>query len=212
MRSARPLSTVWAESGPSAVALSAALLVAERVGAVALAWALLGGGGAVGLALGAGLACLFAARAVVRGAQRSNAQERLHQATARALLAGDMLRASPLDDEDAQGAVLEGAVVGSRFVSEIVPDFIGDALVALVTLGAFAATQPVRVVAAAVAALAAATAAAFLARRLVRRAEERAWRLHGPVVDDLVATLAGRLELVANGREEGFLGEVRDRL
>jgi ATP-binding cassette, subfamily C, bacterial CydD len=215
MRPPHPLATVWSVSGPACardVAVSATLLCLERAGSVALAFEVLSGDRTGGLVAGGALAALYAARAIVRGGQRSTVQERLHQATARALLGGDMLRASPLDDEDGQGAVLEGAVMGSRFVSEVVPDLIGDALVGLAVAAAFVWAQPLGLVGISALALAGATAVAFAVRRVVRRAEERAWRAHGSVVDDLVAMLSGRLELVANGREHGFLADVRRRL
>ncbi len=215
MTPARPLTTVWSASGPAPgrdVAVSAAMLVLERVGAVGFALALVHGRRDATLLASGALAGLYAVRALVRGAQRSAVQERLHAATAKALLGGDVLRASPLDDEDAQGAVLDGAVFGSRLVSDVVPDLVGDALVGLAVCGWFVAVQPLHVVAAAAATLSFAIAAAALARRTVRRAEDKAWRLHGPVVDDLLAMLSSRLELVANGREAGFLTQVQRRL
>ncbi len=210
-----PLSTVWSASASSPtrdVAVSAAILVLERAGTIAFALELVRGTRETALLASGALAALYAARAILRSTQRSAVQERLHAATAHALLGGDVLRASPLDDEDAQGAVLDGAVYGSRFVADIVPDLVADALVGIVIMAWFVAAQPFGVVAASAVGLGAAAGAAILVRRTVRRHEDRAWRLHGPVVDDLLAMLSSRLELVANGREVAFLGDVKGRL
>ncbi len=207
----RPLAIVWRASGPRRardVAASAAMLVVERVGTVAFALEIVRRERDAALLASGALALLYAARAVVRGVQRSRVQERLHLATARALLGGDVLRASPLDDEDAQGAVLDGAAAGSRFMSDVVPDLFADALVCITMLLWLGAVEPHQVLG--VTAVAVVTGALLLAvvRRAVRRAEDRAWRLHGPVVDDLLAMLTSRLELVANGREIAFLARV----
>src|SRR6478736_5546263 len=51
-----------------------------------------------------------------------------------------------------------------------------------------------------------------VARRVTVSSEERAWAAHGTIVDDLVALLGGRLELVANGRDASFRAETRARL
>lgn len=215
MQRVQPLRTVWAAAGPDATRgalVSSTLLLLERAGAVALALEIVRGASFAIAGLGAGLALLYGARALHQGTRRSVVQERLHTSTAVALLGGDVLRATPLDDEDAQGAVLDGAVTGSRFVSDVAPDMLADGLTVLVVGVWLAVAQPLHVVAAAAAALAAATVAAVLVRRIVRRAEERAWHLHGPVVDDLLAMLSSRLELVANGREKGYLGLVARHL
>src|SRR5205823_2919964 len=57
-----------------------------------------------------------------------------------------------------------------------------------------------------------AAAGVLVARRVTARAADRAWREYRPVIDDLIAGIGARLELVASGREEAFAARYNDRL
>ncbi len=158
------------------------------------------------------LAVTFAARGAVRGLLRAGVQRRIHEAATDALLEGDVLRSSPLADQDAHAAILDGALFGSRLLTDFLPDLAGEA-VASVGFAAFVvATQPARIVVVAAIALVLVAGGVLFARWLTERASERAWRAYGPVHEDLLSVLGGRLELVANGRKEHFRSAARGRL
>jgi ATP-binding cassette subfamily C protein CydCD len=193
-------------------AFTSALLVVERLLVAAGAYLAVTASLSKAVVLAGALGLLFAARGAARGVLRAGAHERLHEAAGDALLDGDVLRASPLDDADAHAAVLDGAVYGAKLVTDTVPDLVAD-VVAAAILGAYvAAVEPARLTGAGALALVLAAAGLVVARRWSGAAADRAWAAYTPVNDDLLAILGGRLELVANGHKDAFRAVARAHL
>jgi ATP-binding cassette subfamily C protein CydCD len=193
-------------------ALTAALLVIERLLVAAAAYLAIAAGVSAALPVTVTLALLFLGRGAVRGVLRAGVHERLYEAAGAALLEGDVLRASPLEDTDAHAAVLDGVVCGARVLTDTIPEFVADA-VASVILGVYVArVEPTRVTGVGGLALALGAIGVVVARRVTEAAQERAWTAYEPVHEDLLALLGGRLELVANGHKESFRAATRVRL
>jgi ATP-binding cassette subfamily C protein CydCD len=193
-------------------AAASTLLVLERLLLAAAAYLAVAASVPAALPVAAALAGLFALRGAVRGVARARVHERLQEAASDALLEGDVLRASPLEDEDSHAAVLDGTIQGARLLTDTVPDLAADTVAAAV-LGAYVAvTEPAKVTGVALLALALAAIGVVVARRVSGAAAERAWSAYTKVNDDLLAVLGGRLELVANGHKEAFREAARERL
>ncbi len=210
-----PISTLLSALTPAPYALgalSAVLLLVERVLGVTIAVRLVEQTPSRALLFTGLLAVVFAMRGATRGALRVRARALVHAAAVDALLTGDVVRTSPLADDDAQTAVHEGAHRSVLLISETLPNVMGDALGALV-LGAYAVVvQPARVVAVGGVALVVAALAVVAVRRITLGTEGRAWRAYMPVYEDLLTALGARLELVANGKHALFRADTEKRL
>ena len=204
-----PIATLVTSLAPAPygwAALSAALLLTQRilVVAVAVELALAPHARTDTLLVGGALAAIFALHGAVRGALRVRLRTRLHVAALDALLAGDVVRTSPLEDDDAQTAVHQGTHQGIQLLGDTLPNVAGDAIAALVLGTYVAVVQPTRVVIVGGVALIVATLAVVVTRRMVAGSSNRAWRAYSRVYEDLFAALGARLELIANGRDAAF--------
>lgn len=161
------------------------------------------------LLISATLALIFAVREVVRAHCARWAREALIRGATEALLRGDVLRASPLPEQDAEAAIFQGIYFGERLVTDVAPGLVGDLVAALVLAALLAQRLPARLVAVGLAALAAAALAIVVARRWTSRAVARADRAYVPVIEGIVAALGARLEMVASGRAAEHLADLR---
>jgi ABC-type multidrug transport system fused ATPase/permease subunit len=185
-------------------AVSAALLAIERVLFVLTALELSTSSFLTSAAIAAGIGVLAVFRSLARSAMARRARTSFHMGAVRALLAGDVLAASALPDEDTQNAVLQGVDAGEHLVTEHLPDSAGE-LVGAIGVGAllWSHAEP-RAMAISAVALSLGILVVGLARRFTQRQVERGWEMYVPVMDKMIDLFRGRLEIVAHGLDDRF--------
>jgi len=190
----------------------ALLHLIERLAVVAVALTFVRSAGASAVAAVIGVAGVVAIRALARGAFRAAVQVALHRRVVVALLHGDLLRAAPLDDDDAEAAILDGLEAVERLLTDAAPSLAADVVASAVLAAVLAAALPPRVLGVGAAALACAAAGLVVVRRVTFGEVDRAWRAYRPIVDRLVGAIAGRLEIVANGARAAYVAELDEEL
>ena len=183
----------------------ALLHLAERLAVVGVALTFVDGGGPRAIAAVIGVAAIVALRALARGGYRAAVQVALHRRVVVLLLHGDLLRAAPLDDDDAEAAILDGVETVERLLTDAAPSLVADVAASAALAALLAAVLPPRVLVVGAAALACAAAGLLVVRRVTFREVDRAWRAYRPVVDRLVGAIGGRLEIVANGARRAYV-------
>jgi ATP-binding cassette subfamily C protein CydD len=191
-------------TGARRASLYSFLHLVERLVLVAAAFVITAEGGAAAIAVACVLAAMVAVRAAVRTSLMRDLQVELHRTAVDRLLDGDVVATSALADSDVEASVLEGVGYGVRLAGAVVPEILADALATLVILGLLLVMAPARWILVGMLALAMAGLGIVMAQRITRKEEGRAWESYRPVVDGLVATIGGRLEIVANGSADLF--------
>ena len=193
------------------VILVASLGVLERTLAPALAWTLvqrtLRDKVAVTLLFGA----VFTVRAVTQRMFIARTQAELLERTAASVLAGDVLRADILADQDLHFEAAQAVYQTSQVFSQTLPNALGDALACVLLAVGVAWFEPARLVVLAAALTLVAAAALLVSRRAVAGAVERSWKVQERAYEAFGEALEGRLEIVASGRRGAFLADLGER-
>ena len=120
-----------------------------------------------------------------------------------------------VEDESPQESVMalaEALFHGEAFVSSILPGMAGD-LLAVLLLGSFLiARSSLDVVVVGVVVMVSMGSALLAVRGLMFRVSAATERAFQPVFDGVVTAFEGRLDIVASGLDEAFLGETREHL
>ena len=111
--------------------LAVGLLALERVFVVAVALELTSRERAHVLLATLLLAVIFAVRGAISSALRLRVRTLLHRTALDALLDGDVVRSTPLDNQDAQTAVHAGTFAGVALFAEALPGLAGNAVASL---------------------------------------------------------------------------------
>jgi ABC-type multidrug transport system fused ATPase/permease subunit len=189
---------------------TAALHAVERIGIVGVAVAFAHGAKAATWIAAALLAVLFWAQTFLRSALERESRAALADAGVSSLLRGDLLQAAP--DEDLHATVFEGIHYGAQLLSAQLPALLGNAAALLPVCAVLAIEASPGLLAVTAALLAAALAAALTARGITARhaaAMQVAWQ---QVLEDVGATIDGRLDIVASGLGDDFRRQLRDHL
>ena len=191
--------------------LVASLGVLERTLAPALAWTLvqrtLRDKVAVTLLFGG----VFTVRAVTQRMLLARNQAELLERTAASVLAGDVLQADILADQDLHLEAAQAVYQTSLVFSQTLPNAVGDALACVLLAAGVAWLEPARLVVLAAALTLVAAGALLVSRRAVAGALERWWKVQDRAYEAFGEALEGRLEIVASGRREAFLADLGER-
>lgn len=182
----------------------ALLHLLERFALVGAAFLFVRRGGAPTLGALTALAVIIAARGFARGTLRTHVEVALNERAVQALFRGDLLRASPLQADESEAAIIDGVHYGARILAELSPQVLADGFAALLFSAALIAIEPGRVLLVGALAVATGGLGVLIARRVTIRESERAAEAYRPVLDGVVSAIHGRLELVANGADATF--------
>jgi ABC-type multidrug transport system fused ATPase/permease subunit len=153
---------------------------------------------------------IFTVRTFLLRAFAARNESDLLARTAASVLAGDVLQAQVLPDQDVTMQAAQGVHFASQTLTQTLPSLCAD----LLACGFFAWIaiwlEPSRLVALAAAVTLIATAALFVSRRAVARSVDSAWRAQERVYDALTQVLEGRLEIVASGRRRAFMEHMHE--
>jgi ABC-type multidrug transport system fused ATPase/permease subunit len=184
----------------------AALAFVERLLAPAIVYVFVLQGPVPALALSVTLTAVLAVRGAAQRSFTAHSHAELYRRVVSAVLGGDVLQPSLLPDEEARGSLFEGLHRIAVLLAETLPN-LGANLIAAVVLAVFvAATQPPNVTLVAALTLLVGGVGLFTSRRWVDRAQTEAWRAWDQVAKDVTDACEGRLELVAAGRDQDFVG------
>ncbi len=156
------------------------------------------------VAIGVGLAALYAVHGALRASLRKRVYARLVGTVVRALVVTRAVGTSDAAPEDEQQSVFEGLFRSESLLSEHIPELVANSAASAALVLLLARLESSRLLALGAIALVAAALAASAVRRLVTRTEERARKAFVPVVDAVVAAVRGRVELSASGRGATF--------
>jgi len=187
----------------------AALQVTETLGIVATVYVFSSDARTAAFAGTAVLAAVFAARRALAALLLRRVRGRLVEETTQTILATEMDRSSLLGAEDATLAVFEGLHFAERIIVDHFPG-LGAALAASVVIAAalgYAAPRNVLILAGL--AVLVGAGVMFASRRIITRYSELASEAFNRVSDGIVASVAARVDLVANGRDREFLQTLR---
>lgn len=152
---------------------------------------------AVGVAAAVSYALLRAAHAL----GRITVQREVYSMTARAVLAGDVLR---VPTSDVRRIVLDGTLHSVQLVSALVPALIADVTASLAIVPLVVTTFSTRVLVLAALAVSTVTAVTVALRGITRRLEQQALDAWDKLIDRLLVAVENRLELVARAGEDEF--------
>ena len=182
----------------------ALLHLLERLGLVATAFLFVHRGGAQSAAALGALGIVLAARGFTRGTLRTRVEVALTVRGIDALFRGNLLRASPLEADESEAAIIEGVHYGARILAELSPQLIADTVAAFLVTVVLGAIEPRHVLLVGALSAAIGGGGVVVARRVTIRESERSAEAYRPVLDAVVAAIHGRLELVANGVDVAF--------
>jgi ABC-type multidrug transport system fused ATPase/permease subunit len=208
---ARTLLRVLGGRARIALGLSAATLFFEKVALVAASAELVGGRLSSAALLGGLLAVSFFVRSASRSYLRVEVQSRLLGAVITALF-----------DEDAGGlganveerelALFTGLFASEALFSEHLPELFGDIPGCVCVLAMASSLLPGRTFAEGGGAMLLGAGALLVARRISGRITSRVWEAYEPLLDDLSASVRGRLEFVASGTRDAFLSLLSEKI
>jgi ATP-binding cassette subfamily C protein CydCD len=192
------------------VALSVVALI-ERALAPVIAWTLVQRSlqDKIGVTLVFG--AVFTARALLQRVVVARTEAELLERTAASVLAGDVLRADVLPEQDFRLEAAQGVYHASQVLAQTLPSVVGDAVACAVLATVVVCLEPARLVAFAAAVTIVAAGALLVSRRAVGRAVERTWKVQERVYEAFGEALDGRLEIVASGRRRAFMAELGHR-
>lgn len=171
---------------------------------VTATFAFLRRGPAAAVVLAVLLAAILAVRGLVRADAWSAVVATLYRRLVGSLLTRDLFAAAPFEKDDGEAATFEAVDAYARIAVDLKPTVAADAAAAVVVALVFALTQPASTLLIGVAGLVAASGVVALSRASTTAEAEREWSAYRPVVDRLVAALAARFEIVANGATRRF--------
>jgi ABC-type multidrug transport system fused ATPase/permease subunit len=151
----------------------------------------------VGVAAAVSYALLRAAHAL----GRITVQREVYSMTARAVLAGDVLR---VPTSDVRRIVLDGTLHSVQLVSALVPALIADVAVSIAIVPLVVTKFSTRVLVLASVAIFTVTAVTVALRGVTRRLEQQALDAWDRLIDCLLVAVENRLELVARAGEDEF--------
>jgi ABC-type multidrug transport system fused ATPase/permease subunit len=187
------------------------LVLVERLLVPASVLSLFGSALASKLASFVALGAVVSARGVTQRAWTARTEAELIETTADSVLHGDVLRSNLLETEDVRMAIVQATFhAGQTFVVTL-PSLSADVLASAGLCVLLLFRLPPQLLSIAALLAIAAGIALFFSRRSVERAAERAWSSQGRVYEALGDVLDGRLEIVASGRRQAFLEELRSR-
>lgn len=178
-----------------------ALTIASHLSIVWTAWLVAVGrpiqASVVGVAAAVSYALLRAAHAL----GKITVQREIYSLTARAVLAGDVLR---VPTSDVRRIVLDGTLHSVQLVSALVPALIADVIALLAIVPLVVTTFSTRVLVLAALAVFTITAVTVALRGITRRLEQLALDAWDRLLDRLLVAVENRLELVARAGEDEF--------
>jgi ABC-type bacteriocin/lantibiotic exporter with double-glycine peptidase domain len=180
--------------------LSSAL---ERIGIVAVAWAIARADRLVALGVLGAISGLFALTRALRTALGRHVRVACIDTVVARMLEADVLAPPGESNADVVG-VFDGLNVADRLVGEQMPALISDLAASVVLLPAALLFLPPRVVMVGMLAIALTGAAAGVARAVTARLAERTYCAYEPIQDELLALIEGRLDIVASGYDDDF--------
>lgn len=184
---------------------------AQRILAPALAQSLFQRGVVAKLVIGLALSAVFTAHTLVQRAFAARTEAELLQRTAAAVLGGNVLRAGTRSEDEVRGEIRHAIYETAQVVTQTIPNLMGD-LASCAVLGIWVLlAEPGRLVVVAAALTLVAGAALFVSRASVDKAVARAWAVQNRAYEAFVDIWDGRLEVVASGRRDAFLSDLRDR-
>lgn len=154
---------------------------------------------------------VFTARALLQRIVVARTEAELLERTAASVLAGDVLRADVLPEQDFRLEAAQGVYHASQLLAQTLPTVVGDAVACGVLATVVVCLEPARLVAFAAAVTIVAAGALLVSRRAVGRAVERTWKVQERVYEAFGEALDGRLEIVAAGRRRAFMAELGER-
>ena len=192
-------------------ALLAAIALIERIFAPVLAWTLVQRSLEDKIGVTVAFGTIFTARALLQRIVIARTEAELLERTAASVLAGDVLRADVLPDQDLRLEAAQAVYHTSQVLAQTLPGACGDAVACVVLAAGLGYLEPARLVAFAAAVTAVAAAALLVSRRAVGRAVERSWKVQQRVYEAFGEALDGRLEIVAAGLRRAFMAELAGR-
>lgn len=185
--------------------------IAQRILAPALAQSLFRRGIVTNLVIGLALSTVFTVHTMVQRVFAARTEADLQQRTATAVLEGNVLRARSSSEDEVRGEINNAIYHTAQVVTQTLPNLVGD-LASCVVLGVWVLfAEPVRLVVVAAGLTLIAGAVLFTSRRSVEKTVGRAWTLQVRAYEAFVDILDGRLEVVASGRRNAFLSDLRER-
>ncbi len=200
MTPARPIFALLRALGNAKrrLALSAIVLVVERLALAAAAFEAAEERASVATLAVVGLAGAFFVHSVLRSSLQLETRSRLLSTTTAALL----VESGPCPErrtEETELALVDGLYASEAVLGDHIPGLLGDlpACVFMVVLACV--TLPLRLVAEGAAATLVGMLAMLLARGLASARADQAWEAYAPMLDDLSAAARAGDEIVANG-------------
>jgi ABC-type bacteriocin/lantibiotic exporter with double-glycine peptidase domain len=192
-------------------ALVAVLALAERLLAPASAWIVLERPGLDKWIAVFVFGAVFTVRSFAQNTLRARAEAELFDRVIAALLHGDVLRSSVLEEQDARAelgqAVFHCAQTLSYELPTLAADIAASAVLGLVVL----AVEPPRLVLLAATLTLVAGLALLWSRGRIQRAVADLYRAQEGVYQDFIDALEGRLEVVASGQRGPFTRTSKER-
>jgi ABC-type transport system involved in cytochrome bd biosynthesis fused ATPase/permease subunit len=158
------------------------------------------------LAVGVVLSAILALRGLIQNAHLARTEAGLYLRVVDSVLRQDVLQPSVLPDEEARAVLFEGAHDMARLLAEGLPNLCANVVAGAIFAVVVAVTQPARIVVVAV--LSGSVGALFLvaSRRMVEVAQRAATYAWVNLADGVSNAFDGRLEIVAGGRADDFVG------
>jgi ABC-type transport system involved in cytochrome bd biosynthesis fused ATPase/permease subunit len=189
----------------------AVLSLIERLLTPAAAWAAFERGRDEKLGSVLLLGVFFTLRTFAQRGASARVEAELYDRVIAALLDGDVLRPSPLPNEDARAELGQGIYHSALVLAQDLPMLAADAIGAALLTFVIVAVEPARLVVLAVGLTMVAALLLVWSRSRVQRAVSRAWNEQVQVMERFVDALEGRLEIVAAGQRADFARESRAR-
>jgi ATP-binding cassette subfamily C protein CydD len=172
---------------------------AERLLLVATAYGLAREEGREALAFAVATGLIFAATRAVQTLARVSVQRDVYDATSRAVLASDVLA---VPTSDVHPLVLDGTFHGILLVAQLAPAFAADVAASLVIVPIVARSFDSRLLVIAGVAMLVVTLVAALLRSMAQKIEQRLADAYGGVIERLLGSIEGRVEIVARAGED----------
>jgi ATP-binding cassette subfamily C protein CydD len=208
----RALSSILDGSYRAAAGASAALGVVERLALVAIAFELTRATALATVAASVALAAIVVVERALSAWVHRGARVALVRATVHKLLSAELPVGDAIEEEDTIAAAFDGISALSEVAAQRAPAFAANAVAALVLGPLLLARLPGRVLIVSVASVgfASLTVIAVLSAtaRWAAATEQALVRIY----DDVVAAVAGRVEIVASGRDARFRERVAAHL
>jgi ABC-type multidrug transport system fused ATPase/permease subunit len=193
-------------------ATAVGLAVLGRLGFVAVALELTRGSARATIAATVALGLLLVAERALSMRTLRRARAALWARVVHALLGAELPLGNALEEQDAQGAAVDGVYALSEIAGQRAPAFAADLIAAGALVPLLLSRLPSRVLLVSVAAVAIASMSMVLVLAASVRWAELTERANAVIYDDVAAAVSGRLELVASGADGAFRDRVADHI